>query len=141
MSPNSPIRHPRPKWLTFLINLALLAGILALILSIQNAVDLGHQADQRNADRIAADLQGCARGNVFRQQVIDLAKAVDHLDTQILDTAYEPPPGIPANVTALIRARRARFDAPLAAFRKASGQIHLIDCKAVTPGATDTTKP
>lgn len=132
-----PVRHPRPRGLRVFISLALLVGLVALVLSVENAVGVNRLADQRNADRIASDLAGCRRGNIFRQQVIDQGHAVDELITGVLDAAFTPSPSTPPDRVAAIRAFRERLEAPLVAYRKTTNAIRTVDCRAVTPGAKE----
>jgi hypothetical protein len=124
--------HQRPRGLLALLTAALVVGIVALVLSFQNAVDLNRQADQRNADRIASDLAACRRGNTFRQQVIDVGDASDAAIRQILDRIFA------TTTSPEAAALRRQLDVPLAQLRTTIASIHLTDCRAAVPGARST---
>jgi hypothetical protein len=132
--PAKPV-HPRhahrPKGLLTVLTIAVVVGIVSLILSVQNALDQREASNQRERDRIESDLASCQRGNVFRQQVIDLGSASDTTMTQILDTIFA------STTRPEAQELRRQLDVPLVDFRTTVRSIHLIDCQAAVPGAKE----
>jgi ATP/maltotriose-dependent transcriptional regulator MalT len=115
----------RPKGLLVFLSFTVVLGLIALVLSVQNALEINQQADQRNAERIASDLQSCERGNGLRQQVIHGFTAVNESVNQIINIADPSDPV------------RAQLDEPLVTLRDAAAAIQIVDCKSAVPGAKE----
>jgi hypothetical protein len=128
---STPRRPP-----AFLLAMTVLA-IGSLGLGVVNQVGQQSLETAREEDRIASDLSGCARGNVFRQQVIDLGRATDVMITAILDATFSTNEGTSPERAAYVEQFRERLEEPVAVFRGVVDDIHLIDCQAVTPGAQE----
>lgn len=107
---------------------ATVVAVIAIVTATVTVFLFGRIQQQRTADRIARDQERCDAANDFRQQVIDQAHAVDALMTGVLDAAFVIPPGTSPEQAARIRQYRERFNAPLVAYRKVTGEIQLIDC-------------
>lgn len=134
MPTDSLPRHPRPKGVLSILSVCIAVGLVTLVLSVQNAIAVNHLNDKREGDRIAADLQACERGNVFRQQIIDLGTANDEMISTILDTVFENASENPER-TAAIEALRRELDQPIEAYRSTVAAIVLTDCQKAVPGA------
>lgn len=128
----------RPRGLLIALTACIAVGVGALGLSIQNAVEINQQADAREADRVAADLAGCERGNVFRQQIIDIGEANEEMITAILDTTFQTSSSSPERAAA-IEALRRRLDVPIETYHDTVAAIQLVDCTSVVPGAKEPT--
>lgn len=123
-----PARKPRGL-LAFFTALVVI-GVLALGLSVKNAVDISAEEDARERDRVVADIAGCERGNVFRSDVIGIAVATRDLVDGILDTIFATVDN--RDVVAMIDAQLAPlFDE----FETAVDRIELTDCTKAVPGA------
>ena len=124
--------HARPRGLLTALTVALVIGVVALVVSFMNALELGEQSDQRERDRIASDVTACERGNVLRQQVRDMGAATDDTFRTVLDTIF-------ANVRPSEASTELRrlLDVPLAEFHTAVQAIELTDCRAAVPGAKE----
>lgn len=94
-------------------------------MSVFNAVGLEREGDLRQAERVAADVQACERGNVFRQQVIDLAKATEIMVSGILDDVFDNPNS----------PTRSTLQSRIEGFEAIASTITLTDCVAAIPGA------
>jgi len=129
MSPDRVIgSNGAPRWLKWFVYLCLLAGLIALPLAVSTAFSQNHLQDQRNKDRVAADQAACERGNVFRQQVIDIGEANRTLVFNIID------PFLPASSTrADVRAARTRVLQLIDDYGKAVAKVTLTDCKVAVP--------
>lgn len=129
-----PIRHPKPKWFLLVISVALLIGMGSLVLSIQNAFQISEEGDQREQERIEADLGACERGNLLRQAIISIGHASGDLDESILDRVFNTTNASPERAAA-IDALRADLQHLVDQFRDEVAEVTLIDCKSVVPGA------
>lgn len=125
--------HRRLVRITIGVVFAILSGIGGVGLGIAGQVQNQDLQDQRNADRIASDLAGCARGNVFRQQVIDLGSAVRDFNAGQLDIVLPHDTG-----SAAVDRLRDPLDRLLSKLTAAVAKVELVDCLAVTPGAKET---
>lgn len=67
-----PARIQVVRWI---VNVALLCGVLSLPIALSAAINSGHLSAQRNADRIADTKASCIRGNQFRAQVRGVGSA------------------------------------------------------------------
>lgn len=112
------------------------AAIGALLGGVGLAFEIGDQAaERRQADR-AAELESCERGNVLRQQIIDIGAATDEMMTTILDLSFATNDATPEQAAAIEEFRR-RLDEPIAEFRATVAQIDLTDCSKAVPGAQE----
>lgn len=128
--------HQRPRGLLAFMSIAVAIGMIALGLSVQNAIALGNEADQREAVRIEADILGCERGNVLRHQVIDLAEANEALVQGVLDVVFSAI----SNADTVDRLRDGL--APVfAEHHTAITAIELTDCPASVPGSVPRENP
>lgn len=130
-------RTSRPRGLLIFLTGVTVVGLLALILSIQNAVDLGHESDARERERIGADVSACERGNTLRRQIRGIGDANGNMVADILDTVFVTPSD--PDRAALVAAIRAKLDATVGAYRRAVGEVREVDCANVIPGAITTT--
>ncbi len=93
------------------------------------------QNDRIENDRIEAGIQGCARGNDLRRQIVELGEA----DAALVDDAFD---GLAA-YAGLSTVERERVDAALApAFDRqaaAVARINQVNCARVVPGAEKET--
>lgn len=124
----------RPKGLLGFLTVAIVFGLIALVLSVQNAVALDNQAEQREQDRIAQDVASCERGNILRQQIIDGNRASDDLVSGILDTFLGPASQSPDRAMRVAELReqlRPKFDR----YREITGAIQLVNCRTAIKGA------
>lgn len=124
----------RPRGLMAFLSIAVLLGVIALGLSIINAIALSAESDVRENERIAADLTSCERGNKIRQQVADIAGANRDLIDGIIDVVLADRPERHAELEADLAPVFERYGATVAG-------IDLVDCADVTPGATSTSLP
>lgn len=125
----------KPRGLLAGLTLAVVVGIVALVLSVQNALELGEQSDQRNADRIASDLRACERGNDLRRQIVVIGEANVALTDGILDTIFGPNPDRSPESQAAIDALRASLDPLFDRYGEALDKVDLTDCATQVPGA------
>lgn len=119
--------HPRPGdrplGLLVMLVMTVVVGLIALGLSVVNAFALRGVSDAQLQDRITADVSSCERGNTLRTQTAGVGDATRDLITGILDAA--PENGLDdAKLSPLF----AEFDSRL-------GEIVVVDCEALTPGA------
>jgi hypothetical protein len=123
MNQTAPRRPP-----VFLLAMTVLA-IVSFGLGIVNQFGQQSIQTQRNSDRITADLKGCARGNVFRRQVIDIAKAGGQLDRDVLDVVFENvrDQDLVAVLNQKLEPTFGRYDEKVAA-------IKIVDCEKAIPG-------
>lgn len=124
-------RARRPTGLLVVIMSALLVGVLSTVLSIVALVRQGDAAEQREAERIAADLAACERGNELRGQMVALGEASELLVVDVLDAVLE--------VVGVDGERRAVIDEALEpALTRHAERVddidETVDCAAVTPG-------
>lgn len=130
------IEPRKPRGLIAFLTTCALVGLVALLLSVNNALALGRESDQREAERVASDVKSCERGNVFRQSVLTIGAAQEALVDGILDrifttSAAQRTPEQQANVEAL----RASLAPLFTDYEKALATITLTDCKQAVPGA------
>lgn len=119
--------YGRPRVFQLIVGVALLIGVGALVMSVINAFGLEAESDQRQMERVAADVQACERGNVFRKQVIDLAEATEVMVSGILDDVFDNP----------LSPTRATLQSRIEAFEAIASTIQLTDCVSAVPGATE----
>lgn len=117
----------RPRVFQLIVGVALLFGVGALVMSVINAVGLEKESDQRQMERIAADVQACERGNTLRQQVVDLAEATEVMVSGILDDVFDNPRS----------PTRATLQSRIEAFEAIASTIKLTDCASAVPGADE----
>lgn len=127
-------RSKQPRGLMAFLTVAVLLGIVALGLSILNALALSAESDVRESERIAADLTACERGNRIRQQVAGIAMANRELIDGIIDVVLAGRPDRHQELEGDLASVFARYEDTVAG-------IDLVDCDAVTPGATSTSAP
>lgn len=120
----------KPKALIGVVIAAVVFGIAATVLGVANAVAIGNEADEREEDRIGADLAGCTRGNELRSDVIAVAQAGENLTREAAAAILDE---LGADPDELERALRAMAPA-MAEHRAVVDDIELVDCQAVTPG-------
>lgn len=118
----------------FLVAMTVLA-VFSLLLGVVNQVDQQSLSNQRNRDRVASELEACARSNNLRRQVISVGAATDSTVRQTLDIIFST---VLPGATPAVSALREHLDAPLAQIRAAIAAIRLVDCRAVTTGAQET---
>lgn len=103
--------------------------------------------EQQERDRISADLASCARGNILRQTIMDLAKADVALGVAdgetfagIIDAAL-PPGANPRidEIRAEIQPYLDERDEVLSVLVAIADTIVLTDCASVTPGGSTPT--
>lgn len=121
----------RPTGLLAFLTGAVVIGVVALGLSVANAIAISDAADEREAERVAADVTACERGNQLRHQLVGIAEAQQQLIVNILETAYEDQDIDPEE----------RFGFAFAAYAERLAQVELVDCVEDTPGATSTSLP
>lgn len=124
----------RPRGLLGFLTLTVAIGLVALVLSVQNAVAIDDQAEQRELERIAQDVASCERGNVLRQQIIDGLQANDDLVSGILDTFFGPAEQDPERAER-IRMLRAELGPAFADYRAITSEIQLVNCRTAIKGA------
>lgn len=125
---------PRRPPLFLLAMTALAIGSLGL--GVYNQLEQQEIQTQRNDDRIAADLQSCERGNVFRQQIIDIGTANDEMISTILDTIFQNSASTPERQSAVAALRR-QLDEPISKYRSTVAAIVITDCERAVPGAKE----
>ena len=112
-----------------LIRFLAAVAVAALFLSTLSIVRVLDEADQREQDRVTADLASCERGNENRAIYRDLAHAQRAYVDEILDRASANSPA----------EERAAFESllvePRAAIMAAISKIEDVDCARVIPGA------
>lgn len=127
--PRTNPRHPqRPTGLLVFLTGAVIIGVLALGLSVMNAVALSDQAADREAERIEADVEACERANRLRGQFVDIARAQRQLVVEILEARLDVDPV-------------DEFADAFTIYDRQVAAIELVDCDAVTPGAPFTSLP
>lgn len=120
----------KPRGLLIFLSLATLIGLVALILSIQNAFDVSRADRQRERDRISADQRACERGNDLRRQIVTIAVAQELLVEGILEEIFAEVDS-PDVVSALRTDLAPLFDA----YEVALEAVEITDCAAAVPGA------
>lgn len=85
--------------------------------------------EQRERDRIEADLASCERGNRLRLQVIALGEAGQDMVEGILDIV------LPLGASARVDEIRSQLEPVLSRHQARIDDIQLTHCQAVTPGS------
>lgn len=124
--------HDRPTGVLLLLSVALVIGIIALVLAIQNAAAFGAEQNRREQERLATDFAACQRGNALRQQIKDVGLAEEKLVDGVLDTVL-PEEGSPERI-ARIQELRAEMDPLFVEYRRTVDAIQLTDCDRAVPG-------
>jgi hypothetical protein len=132
-APQPAVTHGRPKGLLLFLTVAVVIGMGALVLSLQNAVTINTQADQRERERIASDYAGCLRGNDFRSQTIAVGEANEQLVAGILDV-FLPAADTSSPRGQNVAAIRAELEPKISAYRAQVHDLKLIDCDKAVPG-------
>lgn len=101
---------------TFALATAALAGTIA-------------QAQQREDDRVTADLASCNRGNLLRGQVVLIGQADQEMVRGVLDVV------LPEDRDERTRQIRAELAPILADHAEAVAEIQLVNCDELVPGA------
>lgn len=126
----------RPRGLLVFLTATVLIGLVALGLSVQTALQQRERADEREQERIEADLNICQETNDLRELVIRIGDANEDLVRGVVDVAL-PPDSDNGERAAAIAAIRARMDPLFAEHRAAIDEITIIDCRATTPGVSE----
>lgn len=127
---------PRPpRFLMSIIGAALVIGIAATLLSVANAFAIGRESDEREFERIQADVSACDRGNVIRRQIVDQSVAAEDLIEGILEQVF-----VNVRDQDLVAALKQRLQPLFDQHREAIDAVEIVDCEAVIPGA-DRVRP
>lgn len=124
-----PLQGHAPLGLSIFIYFSLLCGLVALPISIANAIDSRTVAAQASEDRVAADLASCERGNDIRARQIETIEST----SAGFAVAEASLAGILGNAATV--QLHAALGPVLADLATARAGIHLIDCRALVPGA------
>ena len=92
--------------------------------------------EQRDRDRIRADLTGCERGNKLRAQVIAVGNANEEMLQGVVDVVL-PADSVNGERAQRIREIRAALQPVFDRHRDAVDDIELVNCLAVTPGVKE----
>lgn len=115
-------------WRHLLPVLSIIA-VASLMLSTYAVVGYIRGQDQREKDRVAADLASCELGNELIGQVVDVANATESMVDSIIDTLVER--ADPERREAIAEALAPSFEA----YDEAVAEIETNDCDALIKGS------
>lgn len=121
----------------WLVPVLTVAAIASLLVSTFVLVQFVRDQAEREQERIEADVETCDRANDLRAATRRVGDGAAELDARILDVILDEVDLDPANESRI----RARFDDPIADYRRLIDSIKQVDCPAVTPGSTPGSTP
>lgn len=134
---------------------AIVGGVaaIALFAAVASLFWLASVSSERQQDNVNRDLFACQRGNVLRQQIIDLSrgnsevhKADEQLLQDVIDITFNANPNRTPEQQAAVDALLDQLDAPfenfearLQVYLDLVESIQLVDCNAVVEAGPTTT--
>lgn len=119
-----------PRMLMGVLIVALVIGIGATVLSVANAFAISNESNQREQERLAADIAGCERGNIVRADQRELGYGVLAMVDGILTSMLER-----VDVTTAT-SLRSELTPTFDRFARIIESIEPVDCRAVVTRPT-----